>query len=387
MKILFIRTNCVDPDVRVQKEITSLLKKGHDISILGWDKKCNSAKDDYVKIAGENIKIHKIQIRCGLGGGFKKNIIPLMKFQVKEFFYLIKTIENFDVIHACDFNTALICSVVCRMFNKPYVYDIFDYYTDSFAVPNALKPTIEKIDHCVIKNSARTILCSENRIKQVGLGALDKYIIIHNAPIKPNRIDGNINLLSNTEKYKLVYVGALAKKRKLDLLAEAISELDNCELHIAGFGELEDYFKEKSNNSNIFFYGKIDYEQTLRLEKMCDGMVALYPLDIKNHIFAAPNKFYEALMLGKPIMMIKGSGMSDVIEANGFGVLVTDDCENLKSGIIEMIAKSATFNKSSEMMQMFDEKYSWEIMEERLIDLYNQLESNVDATTKESYKR
>lgn len=106
---------------------------------------------------------------------------------------------------------------------------------------------------------------------------------------------------------------------------------------------------------------------------MCDGMVALYPLDIKNHIFAAPNKFYEALMLGKPIMMIKGSGMSDIIEANGFGVLVTDDRESIKLGINKMVIQSATFNKSSEMIEMFNQKYSWEIMEERIIDLYDQL--------------
>ena len=34
-------------------------------------------------------------------------------------------------------------------------------------------------------------------------------------------------------------------------------------------------------------------------------MTAIYDPNISNHYYAAPNKFYEALMLGKPLIMVK----------------------------------------------------------------------------------
>ena len=52
-------------------------------------------------------------------------------------------------------------------------------------------------------------------------------------------------------------------------------------------------------------YGKLQYSQTLALESQCDIRVATYDPSIRNHKYSAPNKFYESLMLGKPIIMAK----------------------------------------------------------------------------------
>ena len=59
---------------------------------------------------------------------------------------------------------------------------------------------------------------------------------------------------------------------------------------------------------NIFYYGRIPYDRTIALEKECDVMCAIYDPKVPNHYYAAPNKFYEALMLGMPLIMAKGTG-------------------------------------------------------------------------------
>lgn len=378
MRVLFIRDNAVKPDVRVEKEIKSLIDQGINISVLGWDKMLKEKTDDYI-IDNKTVNIHRFKIKCSLGGGFKKNIIPLVKFQFAELIYLLKHINEFDVIHACDFNTAFTASIVCMLKKKPYIYDIFDYYVDTFSVPKFLKKFIEKLDHNVIKNSYRTILCSEKRVEQVGLGESDKYVIVHNSPINEEIDLHAIQLKSDSNKYKISYIGTLAKKRRLDIFANAIQKMDDCEFHVAGFGELEEYFKDLSLNSkNIFFYGKTDYKQTLCLEKKCDAMVALYPLDVKNHVYAAPNKFYEALMLGKPLMMIKGSGMSEEIEKNGFGALVDESIQSMQQGINEMIELSKQKNLPERMNDLFIHKYNWDIMGKRIVEIYKALDKEIN---------
>ncbi|GFR36000.1 hypothetical protein TCEA9_18120 [Thermobrachium celere] len=48
----------------------------------------------------------------------RKNIIPLIKFQIKLFQWLYLNRKEFDVIHACDFDTALIACIFAKMYKK-----------------------------------------------------------------------------------------------------------------------------------------------------------------------------------------------------------------------------------------------------------------------------
>ena len=53
----------------------------------------------------------------------------------------------------------------------------------------------------------------------------------------------------------------------------------------------------------------IDYESALELYAKCDLMFALYDPAIPNHRYSAPNKVYEAMLLGKPIIVAEGTGV------------------------------------------------------------------------------
>ena len=98
--------------------------------------------------------------------------------------------------------------------------------------------------------------------------------------------------------------------------------MPDVEFHIGGFGQLENYIIEQSQrNNNIYFYGKLPYGKTLALEQACDIMIAIYDPSFANHKYAAPNKFYESLMLGKPIIMAHHTGFDNIIERNRIGVL------------------------------------------------------------------
>ena len=67
-------------------------------------------------------------------------------------------------------------------------------------------------------------------------------------------------------------------------------------------------------------------------------MLAIYDPEIENHRFAAPNKFYESLMLGKPVMMVKNTGMSQVVVENDLGVLIEYTAEGFREGLDSLSA-------------------------------------------------
>ena len=152
------------------------------------------------------------------------------------------------------------------------------------------------------------------------------------------------------------------------------------EIHIGGFGKLENEIVDMSHKySNIFFYGKLSYEETLKLENQCDIMTAIYQPDIGNHFYAAPNKFYEGLMLGKPLIMVENTGMSDIVAKNDIGVCIQYTSKSFEEGLEKLISKKDEWKKMSKTMkQLYNEKYSWGVMEERLIQLYEDLFNEVE---------
>jgi len=51
MRIIFLRSNPVDPDPRVEKEVNSLVKAGYKAEILAWDRSSKySTKESYSKL-------------------------------------------------------------------------------------------------------------------------------------------------------------------------------------------------------------------------------------------------------------------------------------------------------------------------------------------------
>lgn len=377
MKIVMLRSNPISPDPRVEKEANSLLKGNFKVTLVAWDRnECYSIKKDILKLSNGNSEIVKFGIPSVFGDGFKKNLIPLLKFQVCLIKWLIRNRNEYDVIHACDFDTVIPAYICSKLFKKRYVYDIFDYYVDAYSVPRKLKKFIEKIDHKMINSSDATIICTEKRQEQIRGTKPKKLIVIHNSPNSENlnlKVEHNRTLLGN--KTKVVYVGILNDGRYILELVDMIKDSDNYELHIGGFGKYEDTIKAISQTyNNIKFYGKIPYEKTLELESMCDIMTAIYDPNIPNHYYAAPNKFYEALMLGKPIIMVKNTGMDDIVIKNNIGEVAEYDAMSIKGALLRLENQKNEWNNiSGRMKKLYNDNYRWSKMEERLIKLYHSI--------------
>ena len=134
------------------------------------------------------------------------------------------------------------------------------------------------------------------------------------------------------------------------------------------------YKNLSSKYSNIKFYGRMLYDQTLKLEASCDIMLAIYAPCVDNHVYAAPNKFYESLMLAKPVVMVKGTGMSSVVELEDIGVNIDYSIDGFEKGIEELISRKCEWAEMSErMLRVYNEKYSWEEMKVRFLSLYSRL--------------
>ena len=77
-------------------------------------------------------------------------------------------------------------------------------------------------------------------------------------------------------------------------------------------------------------------EDGLNMENAADIVYAMYCKTNPNNIYAAPNKYYEALLLGKPIITTKGTIVEKKCIDNNIGWAVEEDIEQLRQLILEI---------------------------------------------------
>lgn len=370
--IVIIRSNPVNPDSRVEKIAWTLMNGGHNVYILAWDRSYNHPElNEFIEVIDKRIPISRLGYKASFGAGMR-SIVPYLKFQFSMRRWLKKNKNKYDIIHSCDFDTAFFSYKLARRMKKKFVFDIFDMLATE--PKNFFQKQILKAQKRIINFSDATIICTEQRKSQIK-GTFPKRLeIIHNTPFVELKSTTNSFVLDDS-KIKVVYVGVLQEDRMLNELLNFFKNNPQYEFHTAGFGKLEDRFIEYSKKyNNIFFYGKIRYNQTLELEQKCDIMLAIYNPNHENNRNAAPNKFYESLMLGKPIIMVRNTGMSSIVKDNDIGVLIDYSEEGFKAGIEELVRRRDEWTEISlRMKKIYDSEYNWSIMEKRLLNLYNSL--------------
>lgn len=380
MKILMLRTNSCAPDPRVEKEANSLLSDpDNTVKILCWDRDGRKGTfPEVLTVSNGDVPILRFGIPASWGGGMKANFIPMFKFEWKLFWWLLTHGKEYDVIHACDLLTGLPSWLPCRLLRKKLVYDIFDYYAATQSGPEWILNIFRKLENRIINASDATIICSEKRREQIRGSKPRKLEVIHNAPSQ-SQISGinepGIKLENTSRSVRVVYVGNLVEDRFLMKALACAERLPEIEFHIGGFGVLEEKIAQlAAEQPNIHFYGRLPYYKVLELEQKCNIMLALYDPAVPNHVYAAPNKFYEALALGKPLIMFRNTGMADVVEEMEVGAVCEPTEDGIANALRQLIDREPDWETmGARMRAMFHEQYSWEIMEQRLLELYEGL--------------
>jgi glycosyltransferase involved in cell wall biosynthesis len=377
-KILILRSNPIKPDPRVEKIASSLVNLGYSVTILGWNRE-RFHRTIIVdgNFLSKGITLLNVGIKAFYSGGFIRNFIPLLKFQFEIFKFIVKNYKSIDAIHACDFDTAYISRKISKIFRIKFVYDIFDFYIDSFNVPKILRKLILSMDIKTINNSQAVIICTDQRVSQLKNAKPKKIYVIHNSPSSTilEHSHNNYSSLDLKPKISVCYVGLLIPNRLLEEIFSNFKLFNKFNFHVGGYGPLSDFIESKAKNfDNLHFYGRIDYKKTLELERDSNILFAVYNPLIPNHKFSAPNKLYEALYLGKPIIVAKETGIDTLVVKNDFGFAIDYSVYDFLNKLNEYEEKKSFWlNNSSRLHDYFNKNYAWNIMEERLKALYKSL--------------
>jgi len=348
---------------RVDREASAIAKAGHEVHVLLWDRELKyqqeEAQDSYVIR-----RFHQAAPEGQIG------LLPNMfKWWFWEFRMLFKT--NPDVVHACDFDTVIPATFYCVLKGKRLLYDIFDFYAYMIAQPlgSITRNLIARVERYFAKRADLVILPDRARVVQLGSTFSGRIKEIMNVPEE-------VKLKEKEEReFSVFYGGMISHERGLRQLVEA-TRMAGVKLIVAGHGADEAKFVPIFHqNKHVSFLGNIPYEEVLKWSARCHLIAALYDPTIPNNRLASPNKLFEAMMFGKPIVTTEGTRPADIVHSVGCGVVVKYDDV---LGLAEVIRNMAFDSYEREQMgekgrKAFKEKYNWTIMEKRLASVYASL--------------
>lgn len=343
-------------------------RHGYLVETVGWDRDCFL---DQTAFVNDQYHIFRIRIRSAHGNGIR-NLIPLIKFQFKLMRRILAQAKQTQIIHACNLDTGLTGFLLAKLLRKKFVYDIFDFYADSFPVPKFLKPLVSSLERFLVSNADGLITASDLVQRQFAPAQPKKFECIHNTPMTLDHLEP---FGLDKSKLNVVYVGTLSEARFVEEILAVAKLRPQYEFHIAGFGEFESNVKAAQGVlGNVHFYGRVSYIEGLRLGKDATVLYAMYDTKIANYKFNYPNKFYESLMLGTPLIAAKGSGVEYLLTKHSIGFL-TDYTVN---GFVNVLDDLSTANRDwlqieTELKSIYSKYYSWELMESKLLSLYSAL--------------
>ena len=366
--VAFVRATNVYDDSRATKEIITLLKAGYKVNLLAWNRN-GKAPENCSKIFASyknsiNFYFYKADAENGIG---LRNITKLLSW----FFWvykMLKSLTPLDSVHACNLDAGLGAYKFCKKFRTPLIYDIYDYYVDSHSIPSFIAPLVENTEIKVINYAHTTIICTEERKEQIAKASPKNILILHNSPDldAPKHTDSVIDY---------VYCGALGERR---LLKEILDNYKNhCELQFtfAGYGEYSNQAKDLSQKYEKFEYlGSLTYDEVLSVEAKAMVISAIYEPTIRNHRLCAPNKFYEALALGKPVIVCRNTGIDKFVEKHQIGVVINYNAEEFYDALKYLKANPDMCREIGiRARNLYEKNYRWSLMAEKLLKTYETL--------------
>jgi len=369
MRIILIRASTSDPSV--EKLCKTLSKNGHKVKLLAWDrgnvknfKECNL------------YTLHSFRFKAPYGKLTVLFYLPIWWIYVTIF--LMK--EDVDVIHACDFDT-LLPAVFSKLIKKAkFCYTIYDFYADNVPtiIPRFIRRGIAYMEKALIRYTDILFLVDESRYEQIRGSKVRKLVYIYNSP--SDYFDSKRKSMAMQKEIVLFYAGYLAKSRGLEYMIKAIMNMDDVKLLLAGTGpDKESILKLASVKPGIVNYlGWLSYEEVIKWSLSSHILFAFYDTQIPNNKYASPNKLFEAMMCGKPIIVNDGTAMSRIVRRENCGLVVPyGNIGSIRKAIVKLRDDPKLYRTLGKNGRKAYEKcYSWEMMENRLMTAYEKL-SNV----------
>jgi len=378
--LMLLSSNCFDPDPRVYAEARALVEHGYRVLILAWDRD----RKRPVKETIDGIDVERIYLRSTHGRGPTQAFYLLVVLAV---FICKGLFREFDVVHAHDFDALPAGLVLAGLRRKPLVYDSHEEYASMVHgnIPVWMERFIRSVESWMLRFVDLLITVGEKLRADFERRGARRTVVVGNwKKLEEYRSDEETRLrvraeLSVPREALLIgYIANLGAERHVPELLEVVAERPNIHAVIGGDGQVAEHVREQARlHPNIHFLGFVNHKRIARYTIAAD--VIYYGFDVKhpNAQFSAPNKLFEALATGRPVISAEFGEIGRIIRENDCGILLKDFTKQNISRALDLCLEPGRLEHWKQRAgEIGETEYNWARAEEYLIKAYEGILQN-----------
>jgi glycosyltransferase involved in cell wall biosynthesis len=365
--IYFSVTNDLTCDQRVHRIINSLQKPGIICHLLGR------------KLRGKHILSHRDYITYRFTMLFTSGFFFYAFYNIRLSLFLL-TRKKIDVLVANDLDTLPANYLVSKIRNVNLVYDSHEYFTESPELFNRI--VVRKfwlwLEKVLVPGLKYTYTVSqsisEEYYKKYGV----KFKVVRNFSATFENYKTIPLPFTKGNRKVLIYQGSLNIGRGLELIIESVKEMEGVVFLIVGDGDisgkLRHYVKSENLSDKVFFTGKIPFENVHSLTLQSDGGVSLEEDMGLNYRYSLPNKLFDYINAGIPILVSQLPEMARIVNDNQIGIVCMHrDTDHVRQNIRKLLFDTNKREMWKKNLFGAAREFSWKNEEKVLLEIYSPL--------------
>lgn len=366
-----------------------LIEHGHNVIMLTSK---NNLKKKKEELDIDGIKVIYLNIPYNQRMNFFKRLIAFSKFMIRSCFMVIKLRNEYDIIYATStpLSVGVPALIANKILNKPYFFEVRDLWPEvpiqMGQIKNSLMINLLRgLEKLIYHNAKKIIALSPGmRTGVLNTGIEKNRVVMVPNMSKPNEFyPRSVNHILNkqfgisSDFINIIYFGAIGKANGLYQFVQSFSKTNNkaFKLYIAGDGsekqKIEEEIKKKSLN-NVHLIGKHPMKVISDIVNSCDISLVCFDSSIPILSTNSPNKLFDSLSAGKPIIVNSDGWTKEIIEQYDCGFYYNPfDKDNLAEILLEIEnKKQKLIEMGKNSRELSISKFDRDILTKEIVKLF-----------------
>jgi glycosyltransferase involved in cell wall biosynthesis len=311
-----------------------------------------------------------------------QRVLSYLEYVANAFVQAVKS--GPDLYTAHDLPALLPAVLAAKLRRKPIVYNAHEIWSETLArVPFArfwrllARLLVPLCDEVVTPEEHRS------RIYQDEFGAKRLPLTVRNcapfrAPIASTTLRDELARRGIACSTIVLYQGLIDSMRCIEEIAEASRSFDDGIVLViigSGFGKWAKPSSSLKGHERIVVVPPVRNEDLPPYTASADIGILLYRNDCRNNFYCAPNKLFEYMMMGLPVIAPSYPGMKALVEGEVVGVCVNpEDPRQIAAAVNRLAAdQNARQAMRANGLRLSRERYNWENEFTTLFERYRSL--------------
>lgn len=299
-----------------------------------------------------------------------------------------------DVFHAQSLIVLPVVRAAARKLGGRFVYDVADYHTEAARLarmPAPVRKLFRRRERSWARDAAGFLAVSEPVAKLVERRwDVPRPAILFNCPpawhpeepgpIASTRIRDALGLAAG--RPIVLYQGGFSVDRGIEELAAAAREPALRDLDVAvvymGYGRLEGYIRRQTEQQpgRVYLLPAVPPDELLEWTAGADVAFVGQPPRTLNQKMNLPNKLFESIMAGVPVVVSNGNEQCRLTSAEEIGVCCAMDSPTAVAAATAGLIEAPEFERQrmrAHCRTVALAKYTWDLNSGGLVALYRRL--------------